>query len=209
MEIPALASPLLASSLFAFGIRGARMSPMSDERTEWLVLIYRVPSEPTRLRATVWRRLKALGAIYLQNSAAALPASAAAERSLRSLRNEIGQMGGTAHLLRSDPLAGGPDIVAAYNAARDDEYEEIEDRCRDFLAEIERETAAAHLTYAELEENDEDLQKLQGWLEKVAARDVLEASRQGEARKALARCEEALSGFAAKVYAAEELSNSS
>ncbi len=37
--------------------------------------VYRVPSEPTRLRAAVWRRLKSLGAIYLQNSAAALPAS--------------------------------------------------------------------------------------------------------------------------------------
>jgi hypothetical protein len=28
----------------------------------WLLLVYRIPSEPTRLRATVWRRLKALGA---------------------------------------------------------------------------------------------------------------------------------------------------
>jgi hypothetical protein len=41
----------------------------------WLVLVYRIPSDPTRLRATVWRRLKSLGAVYLQNSAAALPAS--------------------------------------------------------------------------------------------------------------------------------------
>jgi hypothetical protein len=37
----------------------------------WLVLIYRVPPEPTRLRSTVWRRIKSLGAIYLQNSAPA------------------------------------------------------------------------------------------------------------------------------------------
>ena len=49
----------------------------------WLLLIYRVPSEPSRLRATVWRRIKSLGAIYLQSSAAALPASVTAERSLR------------------------------------------------------------------------------------------------------------------------------
>src|SRR5262249_30714465 len=39
----------------------------------WLLLIYRVPPEPTRLRAAVWRRIKSLGAIYLQNSVAALP----------------------------------------------------------------------------------------------------------------------------------------
>ena len=65
----------------------------------WLLLVYRVPSEPTRLRSTVWRRLKSLGAIYLQNSAAALPASVTAERALRKLRSEILDMSGTAVLL--------------------------------------------------------------------------------------------------------------
>src|ERR1700676_946509 len=62
----------------------------------WLLLVYRVPSEPSRLRAAVWRRLKSLGAIYLQNSAAALPASVGAERALRKLRSQILDMGGTA-----------------------------------------------------------------------------------------------------------------
>ncbi len=33
-----------------------------SESTGWLVLIYRVPPEPTRLRSTVWRRIKSLGA---------------------------------------------------------------------------------------------------------------------------------------------------
>jgi TOBE domain len=35
----------------------------------WLLLIYRVPPEPTRLRSTVWRRIKSLGAICLLRSA--------------------------------------------------------------------------------------------------------------------------------------------
>ena len=69
------------------------------EDAGWLVLIYRVPSEPTRLRSTGWRRIKSLGAIYLQNSAAALPASVATERALRKLRREIIEMSGTAVLL--------------------------------------------------------------------------------------------------------------
>src|ERR1035441_9740463 len=91
----------------------------------WLVLIYRVPSEPSRLRSAVWRRLKSLGAIYLQNSAAALPASPGAERALRKLRSQILDMGGTAALLSCAVLAGEPDVRAAFQAARDDEYEEI------------------------------------------------------------------------------------
>ena len=71
----------------------------------WLLLIYRVPSEPSRLRSTVWRRIKSLGAIYLQNSAAALPASVGTERALRKLRSEILDMGGTAVLMTCTVLA--------------------------------------------------------------------------------------------------------
>lgn len=177
---------------------------MSDgDAALWLVLVYRVPSEPTRLRAAVWRRLKALGAVYLQNSVAALPAAGASERALRTLRNEIHEMGGTAQLLRAEPLVGEGDLVAAFNAARDDEYEEIADRCRDFLAEIERETAAEHFTYGELEENDEDLTKLRRWFQKVAVRDALSASGRREAEEALAQAEVVLAEFAQRVYNAD------
>jgi len=52
----------------------------------WLMLIYRVPSEPSRLRTAVWRRLKALGAVYVANSVAVLPESPEAGRALRGLR---------------------------------------------------------------------------------------------------------------------------
>ena len=93
--------------------------------------------------------------------------------------------------------------MAAFNAARDDEYEEIVDRCRDFLAEIERETAAEHFTYGELEENDEDLTKLRGWFQKVAVRDALSASGRREAEEALAQAEVVLAEFAERVYNAD------
>ena len=45
--------------------------------------------------------------------------------------------------------------------------------------------------------------KLRNWLAKVAARDALGAASAEPARAALARCEEALEGFAAQVYAAD------
>jgi hypothetical protein len=169
----------------------------------WLLLVYRVPSEPTRLRATVWRRLKGLGAIYLQNAAAALPATAASERALRILRQDIVDMGGTAVLSLCDVLAGAPDVIDAYRAARDEEYEEIIDKCQDFQAGIEKEYAGEHFTYAELEENDVDLVKLQQWFAKVRERDVLGASGRAAAESALAACAKALEGYAARVYAEE------
>jgi DNA-binding transcriptional regulator PaaX len=79
---------------------------MDPDPAGWLLLVYRIPSDPTRLRATVWRRLKSLGAVYLQNSAAALPATDGAERALRRLRREILEMNGSAVLLACSALAG-------------------------------------------------------------------------------------------------------
>lgn len=167
------------------------------------MLVYRIPSEPTRLRATVWRRLKSLGAIYLQNSAAALPASPAAERALRKLRSEILDMSGTATLLSCSVLAGEQEIKAAFMAARDDEYEEIVDKCDDFQAQVRKEYVANHFTYAELEENEVDLVKLRTWFMKVADRDVFGAVGRASAEAALADCERTLEEYAARVYAEE------
>jgi hypothetical protein len=169
----------------------------------WLLLVYRVPSEPTRLRSTVWRRLKSLGAIYLQNSAAALPASVAAERALRKLRSEILDMSGTAALLSCTVLAGEQEVRAAFQAARDDEYEEIVDKCQDFLGQVKKEYIENHFTYAELEENEVDLVKLKNWLDRVRQRDVFGASGRKAAEKWLVDCEQSLEAYAARVYAEE------
>jgi hypothetical protein len=178
-------------------------TPLDLRPVQWILLLYRIPSEPTRLRAGVWRKIKGLGAIYLQNSVAALPASPSAERAFRALRAEIGEMGGSAYVFDSAVLAGQAHLVEVWNAARDDEYEEILDRCEDFLRQVRKEYDANHFTYAELEENDVDLVKLKGWLDKVRARDVLGAKGFDAANLGIERCEQALEEYAARVYAEE------
>jgi hypothetical protein len=177
-------------------------SPQADS-SGWLLLIYRVPPEPTRLRSTVWRRIKSMGAIYLQNSAAALPASAGAERALRKLRREILDMSGTAVLLSCAVLAGEPEVHAAFQAARNDEYEEIVDKCEDFLAQVKKEYTEEHFTYAELEENEVDLVKLRNWFAKIQERDVFGAEGRAAVEKLLEACEASLEGYAARVYSEE------
>lgn len=169
----------------------------------WLLLVYRIPSEPTRLRAAVWRRLKLLGAVYLQNSAAALPAGEAAERALRRLRHEIGEMQGSAVLLSCTALVGGQDVAALFQAARNGEYEEILDKCVDFHAGLDKEYTAAHFTFGELEENEVELVKLRNWCGKVQERDVFVAPKRQAALEALEGCERALEAYAARVYLEE------
>lgn len=169
---------------------------------EWLILVYKVPAEPTRYRAAIWRALKASGAIYLQNGVAALPAGAANERVLRGVTHEVGTMGGTAYLLRGGVLGDEAGIAAAFSEARDAEYREVLGRCRDFHAELAKERAAAKFTFAELEENEEDLAKLEAWLGKIRARDQLGAALREEAKQALGACRGDLENFAVSVYAA-------
>lgn len=39
----------------------------------WVVLIYKVPTEPTKYRASVWREIKRLGGVYLQGGVVVFP----------------------------------------------------------------------------------------------------------------------------------------
>ena len=171
----------------------------------WLLLTYKVPPEPASKRIALWRRLKGMGAVYLQNGVCLLPKTDDHVRRLKMLENDIGEMAGEAVILETVALdrAQEEKVLSRFKADRDDAYGEFIDKCDDFEREIAKETAAEHFTYAELEENDEDLTKLKNWLAKVQARDVLGAGEAGGAVEAVARCDGALEGFAARVYEAE------
>jgi hypothetical protein len=112
-------------------------------------------------------------------------------------------MAGTAVLLSCSVLAGEDGVKAAFQAARDDEYEEIVDKCQDFLGQVDKEYADSHFSYAELEENEVDLVKLRNWLTKVQDRDVFGASGRAAAEAGLVTCEEKLEAYAARVYSEE------
>ena len=75
----------------------------------------------------------------------------------------------------------------AFQAARNDEYEEIVDRCEDFLQQVKKEYTANHFTYAELEENEVNLVKLRNWFAKVRERDVFGAEGRQAAEQATRR----------------------
>jgi Fe-S-cluster formation regulator IscX/YfhJ len=94
-------------------------------------------------------------------------------------------------------------VRSAFQAARNDEYEEIVDRCEDFLHQVQKEYTDNHFTYAELEENEVDLVKLRNWFAKVRERDAFDADGRQAAEKALEGCEQSLEAYAARVYAEE------
>jgi hypothetical protein len=169
---------------------------------EWFVLVYKLPSEPSRYRASVWRKLRAAGAVYLHRGVAALPADSGAERVMRGVAQEVRESEGTAHLVRGALVSDDAALVAALNAARDEEYQEVLERCRDFHAELEKEREIGKFTFAELEENEEDLAKLEAWFGKVRSRDRFSAPLVLEAERAISGCRKELEAFAASVYEA-------
>ena len=173
----------------------------------WLVFIPQLPASPSSLRVLVWRRMRAAGAAALQQGVWVLPQTPEHEHLLREVLHEAQEQGGSGILMVATPLDAdhAAEVVARFRADRDQEYREFGVQCRDFLAEIAKETGAGNLTFAALEENEHDLQKLQTWLEKIRARDFCSALQAHAASDALAACESALRGFAEAIYAREGL----
>jgi hypothetical protein len=172
----------------------------------WLSLTYKVPPEPSKKRIALWRRLKGMGAVYLQSGMCLLPKTDDHVRRLKMLENDIAEMGGEAVILETVALdrAQEDKVITRFKIDRDEEYEEFLDKCNDFEAEIAKETAARHFTYAELEENDVDLKKLQGWLEKIRKLDFYGASFATQAEERLKKCEEILDAYAQRVFEAHD-----
>lgn len=172
----------------------------------WLLLTYKVPPEPAKKRIALWRRLKGMGAVYLQNGVCLLPKTDDHTRRLKMIENEIAEMAGESVLLETVALDQAQEnkVVSRFKADRDEEYVEFLDKCKDFEAEIAKETAASHFTYAELEENDVDLKKLQSWLEKIRKLDFYGATLAVEAQQRLQACEALLDAYAQRVFEAHD-----
>jgi hypothetical protein len=180
---------------------------MEDENRpirEWFVVIYKLPSEPTRYRASVWRKLRAAGALYLHNGVATLPVDPGSERVMRGVLQEIRESGGRAYLVRGSLVGEDTSLVEAFNAARDDEYREVLERCSEFQAELGKERRAGKFTFAELEEDEEDLAKLEAWLGKIRSRDRFGAPLGWRAQEALYECQQDLDAFVSSVYEAAD-----
>jgi len=118
----------------------------------WTILVYRVPTTPTRYRLAVWRKLQALGVVYLQDAVCVLPSRPDLDENLQYVVSSIEEMGGTAHLFSSQgQLPGGDDrIVGQFHHAAHQRNATILKRLDKILTNAE---AAVNLTdLVELEE---------------------------------------------------------
>jgi hypothetical protein len=176
----------------------------------WVLLLAQLPASPSGPRVALWRRARAAGAAGLQNGVWVLPYMAAHVALFGQFAETVRGQGGSAFVLeaRAPAAAVDAEIVARFRADRAREYAEFAERSEGLLAEIGKETGQARFTFAELEEIEQDLDRLAGWLEKIGARDFFPGEDAARAAGMLQRCRAAVAGFARAVYAAEGLDES-
>jgi hypothetical protein len=97
------------------------------ERMRWVLLVYRIPREPSRHRVAVWRKLRDLGALYLQDGVAALPEDAVTREQMEWLQLRVREAGGEATLWEGRPgtVAEEAELVEAFRSSREKAYRAI------------------------------------------------------------------------------------
>ena len=91
-------------------------------------------------------------------------------------------------------------LRALFDAARADEWAEFVADCGKFREEIAREIAKRKFTLAELEEEEQSLDRLRRWFRSIRGKDVFGSPPASGAEGNLAGCVAALEDFAARVY---------
>jgi len=184
------------------GSATAPTSAIATQQSVWLLLIYRIPAEHSSARTTIWREVKRLGALSLQHAVFLLPLSDTNRAAYDRLSRRIEEYGGEATILETtSPISGWDErTVDRFNASRDEEYEEVVDETERFREEIERERRKRKFTFAELEDEESNLERLRKYFAQVAARDTFDAPGRGRASAEVDRCAEVLEAFAQEIY---------
>ena len=101
----------------------ARVSDVTD----WVLLAYRLPREPSTPRIALWRKLRQLGVAQLLDGLVALPRTPQTREQLEWLAESVVEAGGEASVWLAQPAAGadGRALVVACNAARTEEYRAV------------------------------------------------------------------------------------
>jgi hypothetical protein len=124
--------------------------------TTWLLLHYNLSAKPSARRVYIWRKLKALGAVVLQNAIWVLPETARTAEHFRWLVTEIQEMNGDASLWRSNLLLGMQESALI----------------QQFKGQVDREYAALH---KKLERRTEDPAEISRRYQQIAKQDYFQS----------------------------------
>ena len=175
---------------------------------EWIAINVTVPQNPSRIRVGVWRKLKQTGAVNIGQSMWILPFNDEHFNAFKEIGNYAEENTGKYSIMKTNFLKteGEKKIEDYFNEERDKEYKEFLDKCEYFLYEINKETEKNNFSFAELEENEQELEKLEEWLNKIILRDFFESPLKNKSQETLLQCKEVFEIFTNKIYELNDIS---
>jgi len=171
----------------------------------WRVITYRLPAEPSRHRVAVWRELRRLGAVTLQQGTWAVPGGEPFEAGFAQVVEAITAADGQPVVLAvADDQASTAQLETLFTEQREAEWAEFISDCGKYETELAGKVAKGKLTLAELDEEEQSLERLRRWYRAIRARDLFGAPSAAMAETRLKDCASALERFAEQVYQARE-----
>lgn len=143
-------------------------------RTRWVLLVYRLPREPSTPRISLWRQLRRLGVGQMADGVVALPLDARTREQFDWLAQEVVDNGGDATVWLAEPGSAAQEraLAAEMAAAVADEYQRVIDEAQ---AQLSESAAVRRRTVARLRRE----------LRRIGSRDYFPAPIAGQARAAV------------------------
>jgi hypothetical protein len=176
----------------------------SSGGVRWLLAAIQVPASPSRYRVAIWRELRKIGAVPLGGGVWAAPAAPVFATGFDRVVELVAKAEGQVLSFDGRPRDGVSEgsLLEMFNAARAEEWAEFASECDKFEAEIAKERRIGKLTVAELDEEEQSLDRLRRWARELKARDIFTVAEGVHAEERLKRCQEVLDGYATEVYQA-------
>ncbi|WP_329286844.1 Chromate resistance protein ChrB [Streptomyces sp. NBC_00691] len=177
---------------------------MNEQAVRWLILVIKLPAEPSRHRVAVWRELRRIGALSLGQGIWAVPEvpvfTGGVQRALELTESAGGQAVALQASGRSEQDAAR--LRDMFTAARSADWTEFLADCGKFEEEIAKEIRIGKFTLAELEEEEQSLERLRRWHRDLTARDVFGAPEAAEAAARLKHCTAVCEHYSERVFSA-------
>lgn len=167
---------------------------------KWLIINYNLPTKPSKYRVAIWRSLKKLGAVNIQQSMWVLPQNEFNYRALQKISAIIENNNGQAFLTESSFFHDKHEerVVLLFNKLRDEEYKEYISECKKYLKEILPKLSSEGLDSIKVARKAE-LEKFISRHKKLVEKDVFHSSLAGKAYEMLKQIKIALGEMAEPV----------
>ena len=175
-------------------------------KINFLVFSYKIPSEPSKNRVYIWRSMKNLGAVYLQQGVALFPQKEDILTKLKKLNDKVKSFEGAKSTLSELSFLSKEDedsIINKFNSQSINEYTEFIKNCKNTIYELDRESEENNYDFLEFEEAEEDIKKLELWIKKIYKRDYFNCGMYDEALSYLEKTKLRVKDYGDNVFKAD------